>query len=551
MTEKLARLEGIRSTRVFTRTGNVVVWTDGSGELDELIKALQTPPTAPARHWAASRRAPAGMGGGRLVAGLLVLAGAAVTRFFLRRAPAGRGASGMFGLAAAFIGLPFLRRAGRGLARRNAPGTDALVAAATIVSLVLRQNIVAVGVLTVLNLGELVQALLLRNSRRHAARHAATEQRTWLVCDGVEVEVAASQVECGDVVAVHADQRIPVDGVVVEGSAMVDQSAIIANLLPVQVRPGDEVFAGTTVRSGALRIRASAVGSNTATSKLLARAGSVRDAREPLPTIAAGFAQRFTPAAFAAAGLTFLVTGDARRAMSMLLIACPCAVGLSTPTAVSAGVAAAARRDVHATSERVLEGIGLATAIVLGSGALSGCPATDATAVRRLRRLGVTRIAAFADDDERAAALARGLDAAELHIGDRPETRAALVHDLQTEGHVVAVLGRAMVDALALAQADIGITADTTLAPLADLVILGGDLTKVGTAVELGQRTRRIVRQNYGLSVGVNVAGMLAGAAGAVHPVLAAVLHNAGSAAVITNSARVRRSGRRVNDIRR
>ncbi|MGW3472855.1 hypothetical protein ACWDKQ_31305 [Saccharopolyspora sp. NPDC000995] len=154
--EKVARIGGVRATRVFSRTGNVVVWTDGSSELDGLINTLQAPGAAHSRRRVPSRRAAAGMVRGRLVAGLLVIAGAAVARCFLRRAPVGRGASGVFGLAAAFIGFPFLRRAGRDLAMRRAPGTDALVTAATAVSLVLRQNIVAVSVLTVLNLGELV-----------------------------------------------------------------------------------------------------------------------------------------------------------------------------------------------------------------------------------------------------------------------------------------------------------------------------------------------------------------------------------------------------------
>ena len=110
--------------------------------------------------------------------------------------------------------------------------------------------------------------------------------------------------------------------------------------------PGDTVFAGTLLLAGDLRVRVSRVGNNSAVGRLIQRVEEAQELRAPLQTVGERFSARFVPFSFALAGLVFLVTRDVRRAVTMLLIACPCTAGLATPRAVSAAIGNGARRGV-------------------------------------------------------------------------------------------------------------------------------------------------------------------------------------------------------------
>ena len=149
---------------------------------------------------------------------------------------------------------------------RRPGGTDALVSVATIASLVLRENVVALTVLWLLNIGEYLQDLTLRRSRRAISELlSGTETRTWLRHeDGTEVEVDIDDVAVGDDVVVHDHVVLPVDGTVVAGEAVVDQSAITGETLPVAVAEGRWLHAGSVVLRGRVVVRAEAVGRDTA-----------------------------------------------------------------------------------------------------------------------------------------------------------------------------------------------------------------------------------------------------------------------------------------------
>ncbi len=219
--ERLTGLRGFRALRVFPRTGSVVIWTAPDLlDVGRLASALEEPPpaSAPARP---TRSAPDTSTGelARLAVGGAVLALVAVRRLLAR--PRFRfGSSGAGGvLTVLFTGLPFFRGALRSLRGRGAPGTDTLVSAATLISLVLRENVVALTVLWLLNIGEFLQTLTLRRTRR-AIEELLTigEERVLVVReDGTEAEVALDEVGRGDVVALYEHHRIPVDGHVLSG----------------------------------------------------------------------------------------------------------------------------------------------------------------------------------------------------------------------------------------------------------------------------------------------------------------------------------------------
>ncbi|MER7110521.1 heavy metal translocating P-type ATPase [Streptomyces sp. NPDC000229] len=670
--ERLADVRGFRALRVFPRTGCVLIWVEPDLlDVDRLVAALseRPPPGAPDR---ASRSVPDSSTGevARLVVGgaVLVLVGA---RRLLGRPPWGpTRASGLLGVVTVFTGLPFFRGAVRSLGGKRHAGTDLLVTAATVISLVLRENVVALMVLWLLNIGEFLQALTLRRTRR-AIEELLTigDERVWLVREGVEVEVGLDEVEAGDLVAVYEHHRIPVDGTVDSGEALVDQAAITGEALPVYVQPGAEVYAGTIITNGSLTVRATSVGRDTTVGRIIGRVEEAQADRAPIQTVATGFTRRFVPVSFALAAVTFALTRDARRAMTMLLVACPCAVGLATPTAISAAIGNGARHGTLIKGGTHLEGIGRVTAVVFdktgtltlgrplvtsvvtldeaftadqvlslaasgelharhplaeaivrrteeqhlhipihqacevvlgmgvraeldGSRLLVGSPAllrrhglalpevarewtgrlraagetviclahddrligmlglSDAvrggadTVIRQLTELGVSRIALLTGDaPETAQAVADALGIAEVHAHALPEAKLQLIRDLRDEGHTVAMVGDGTNDAPALALADVGIVmgahSSHVALETADIALAGNDLRQVVAVVELSRHTLRVVRQNYGLSIGVNLLGLVAGAGGSINPVLAALLHNTSSIAVVANSARL------------
>ncbi|MEU0273140.1 cation-translocating P-type ATPase [Streptomyces sp. NPDC006307] len=671
--DRLADVRGFRALRIFPRTGSVVVWVAPDHlDVDQLVAALDEapPPTAVAK---ASRAMPDSSTGevARLVVGGAVLALVAVHRLLLRRPPWSAGAPlGVLRVATVFSGLPFFRGALHTVLGRRYPGTDTLVTAATLISLVLRENVVALTVLWLLNIGEFLQTLTLRRTRRAIEELLSVgEERVWLVRDGVEVEVALEDVATDDLVAVYEHHRIPVDGTVVSGEGLVDQAAITGEALPVYVHEGTDVYAGTIVTNGSLTIRATSVGRDTTVGRIISRVEEAQADRAPIQTVATRFTRRFVPVSFALAAGTYALTRDARRAMTMLLIACPCAAGLATPTAISAAIGNGARHGTLIKGGTHLEGVGRVTAVVFdktgtltlgrplvtsvvtfheeftadevlslaasgelharhplaeaivrrteeqhlhipihqacevvlgmgmraeldGSRLLVGSPAllrrhgmhlpdeaqawterlraqgetviclahdddligmlglSDAvrggahTVVRQLEDLGVQRIVLLTGDaPETAQAVADTLGITEVHAHALPEGKLQLIRDLQDEGHLVAMVGDGTNDAPALALADVGIAmgahSSHVALETADIALAGNDLQQVAAVVELSRHTLRVVRQNYGLAIGVNLLGLGAGAGGSINPVVAALLHNTSSIAVVGNSARL------------
>ncbi|MGW6602527.1 heavy metal translocating P-type ATPase [Streptomyces sp. NPDC055036] len=301
----------------------------------------------------------------RLVVGGAVLALVGMRRLLGRTVWASPRAAGVLGVVALFTGMPFFKGAARSLTGRRDGGTDVLVTAATLISLVLRENIVALVVLWLLNIGEFLQSLTLRRTRRAIEELLSVgDDRVWLVRDGVEVQVALDEVVPEDHVAVYEHQRVPVDGTVVKGEALVDQAAVTGESIPIYVGTGTDVYAGTIVTSGSLTVRATLVGRDTTVGRIITRVEEAQADRAPIQTVASRFTRRFVPISFALAGLVYVLTRDARRAMTMLLVACPCAAGLATPTAISAAIGNGARRGTLIKGGTHLESVGQVTAVV-------------------------------------------------------------------------------------------------------------------------------------------------------------------------------------------
>ncbi|MCX6992357.1 MAG: cation-translocating P-type ATPase [Kiritimatiellaeota bacterium] len=164
--------------------------------------------------------------------------------------------------------------------------------------------------------------------------------------EGAEVVVPVAELHAGDIVMVKPGTRIPVDGVVTAGASSVNQAPITGESMPVEKFPGSNVFSGTLNESGRLDIRTAKVGEGTTLAKIVHLVQEAQATRAPIQNMADRFTTWFLPAVVLLAIIAFGMSGDIKVAVSVLLVACPCAFAIATPTAVTAGVSNLARRAV-------------------------------------------------------------------------------------------------------------------------------------------------------------------------------------------------------------
>ena len=164
--------------------------------------------------------------------------------------------------------------------------------------------------------------------------------------EGDEVVVPVAELQVGDIVVVKPGARIPVDGVVTAGASSINQAPITGESMPVEKFPGSSVFSGTLNESGRLEIRTAKVGENTTLAKIVHLVQEAQGTRAPVQNLADRFTTWFLPTVVVLALIAFAISGDVKVAVSVLLVACPCAFAIATPTAVTAGVSSLARRGV-------------------------------------------------------------------------------------------------------------------------------------------------------------------------------------------------------------
>ena len=383
--DAIARVPGVTTAQATASTGTLLVHYDPSGialsELESAVAAARDLPPLDLASWQA--RAAVGVGGGCHDHGAgdhdhgggcehgddtgervrdLYVGGGVLGIALLRRLMFGSvvacqpWVSIVMGAATVVSGLPFLRGAWRALTVSRRPTTDTLVSSATIASIFLGETVTALTVIWLLNLGEYLQALVLRRTRR-AIRGLLELEETdvWLLADGSEVSTDVRRLVVGDLIVVHAGRRLPADGRVEDGTGTVNEAPITGESMPVTRSAGETVYAGTVLLAGRLVIRVERIGADTAVGRLIQRVEQAHESRAPIQTIGERFSMRFVPASFVLAALVLLVTRDIRRALTMLLVACPCASGLATPTAVSAAIGNGARRGILIKGGRALE----------------------------------------------------------------------------------------------------------------------------------------------------------------------------------------------------
>lgn len=495
---------------------------------------------------------------------------------------------------------------------------------------------------------------------------------------GEEKEIHVDEIEEHEVIIIRPGERIPADGIVIEGSCAVDESMLSGESMPVDKSEGDEVVGGTLNRAGSAKIAATRLGKDSVLQQIIYFVQRAQTSKAPVQRLADRIAAVFVPAVIAVAAAAFMLwyfllePGDADKAIycvcSVLVIACPCALGLATPTAIMVGAGRAAELGVLFKGGEALERAYKADAAVFDkTGTLTMgrpevtdlrlCPGADAQETiiltASLERLSehplaqaITRCAAYRFpnalpyaagkfeslpgkgvrgelDGRRIACGSRrmleeeGIDLSALpprdgaeteicvaadgrllgaiYIADRlrpgaakaaaalkargmelwlitgdnertakavgaecgienimagvlPTEKAGEIEKLRARGKTALMAGDGINDAPALAEADISVAMGTgtdAAMDCADIVLPGGNIEAIDTAIELSRATMRIIKQNLCWALLYNAAFVPMAAAGLINPSMAAAAMALSSNCVLLNSLRLRKAGKR------
>lgn len=403
-------------------------------------------------------------------------------------------------------------------------------------------------------------------------------------------EVPLSTISVGDYVEVRAGERLPVDGSVswaasfmTSGGAYVDESMITGEPSPVLKQNGDRVLAGTTLRQGTLRFRAMQVGEQTALAEMIRMVRQAQDSKAPVQRVVDRLAMWFVPIVTAISVLTFvlwLVFGGSGAfsqavvsAVSVLVIACPCAMGLATPTALMVGIGKAAKQNILVKDATAIELLRKVNALVIDKTGTLTIPNQNidftrsselrpeeretlkpnaAEAVSMLRKEGIDIYLMSGDNDGAVSYWAEKTGISHWQSGVTASDKEQLVRRLQQEGKTVAMVGDGINDSGALATADVSVAMSTgtdVAMDVSQLTLMGSDLRRLPEAINLSRRTVSMIRQNLFWAFIYNIV-CIPLAAGLPHafgigvqitPMWASALMALSSISVVVNSLRLAR----------
>ena len=259
-------------------------------------------------------------------------------------------------VAIVLCGFPILLGAARGVILEHDIKADLLVALALVASVGIREYFAAGEVALIMQIGSLLEDYTSEKARRGIEKLIGLKPRTARVRrDGSDVILLADEVRAGDVLTVLAGETIPADGTILEGRTSIDQSVMTGESIPVDKKEGDTVTSGTTNRFGTFSMRADRACGDSSLQRMIRLAEEADANKAPIVSLADRWATWLVAAALLCALLIWLFTGEFVRAVTALVVFCPCAFILATPTAVVAGIGNAARYGILIRSGDALE----------------------------------------------------------------------------------------------------------------------------------------------------------------------------------------------------
>lgn len=404
-----------------------------------------------------------------------------------------------------------------------------------------------------------------------------TPKTAHLVADADIVDTPIATLQPGDTVEVRRGEKIPVDGSVVSGEGRVDESMISGEPAPVRKQKGDRLLAGTIVSDGTLRFKAEQVGAQTVLAGIIKMVQEAQGSKAPVQRIVDRIALVFVPTVAAIAVLTFilwLVIGGQEAlphavvsAVSVLVIACPCAMGLATPTALMVGIGKAAQKNILIKDALALEEMRRVDALVIDKTGTLTVPngdldetTTDPTrretlkpfareAMEELQSMGVEVHMMSGDKEQFAHYWAEQAGIRHYQSEVMPQDKENLVRQLQGAGKHVAMVGDGINDSQALAVADVSVAmgrgTDVAM-EVAQVTLMGTDLRRLPDAIRLSRRTVGMIRQNLFWAFIYNIV-CIPLAAGVLYPLTdfqitpmwASALMAMSSVSVVLNSLRL------------
>ncbi|MBQ2359740.1 MAG: heavy metal translocating P-type ATPase [Prevotella sp.] len=358
-----------------------------------------------------------------------------------------------------------------------------------------------------------------------------------IVMDDEMKDVPLSTITVGDVMEVRAGEKIPVDGTVnwadsfmTSEGAYVDESMITGEPTPVLKKRFDKVLAGTVLQQGTLRFRATQVGEKTALSQIIRMVQQAQGSKAPVQRVVDRLAMIFVPTVTVLALITFvawlLVGGSSAlphaivSAVAVLVVACPCAMGLATPTALMVGIGKAAEKNILVKDATAIELMRKVNALVIDKTGTLTIPNKNIDftkvdhlpfeerealkphareAMETLKSYGIDVYMMSGDREDAAAYWANNAGISHWQSSVKPQDKENLVKSLQGEGKIVAMVGDGINDSQALATADVSMAIGTgtdVAMDVAQVTLMGTDLRALPDAVSLSRKTVSMIHQN-------------------------------------------------------
>ena len=569
-------------------------------------------------------------------------------------------------VAIVLCGIPIVLEALIGLITAFDIKADVLVSLALIAAVLIGEDFAAGEVAFIMQLGALLEDVTVARARAGIEKlvHLTPQTARLLLPDGENI-VPAEQVRVGDRLRVLPGESIPVDGVITSGQTSINQAVMTGESLPVDKTVGDEVSSGTVNQYGAFEMRATKVGEDSSIQRMIRLVQSADAGKARIVGQADRWATWIVVVALTAAALTWLITGEIIRAVTILVVFCPCALVLATPTAIMAAIGNATRHGflvregdalerlaavrkiafdktgtltygtprvvavastlagldraglyalaagaeqlsehplgkavvagyreensgeiAPAESFEMLPGRGV-SAVVDGRRVLAGNPqlladhgvavspdaerqrlleegatmiyvavdgvfagylalsdtlrAESAATIAALEAAGVRPVLLTGDHESAAGAIAARLGIREVRAGCLPEDKLEEIGRWQRDGVHVCMIGDGVNDAPALKKADVGIAmggvGSDIAVEAADIALVDDEVKELPHLMALSRRMMSTIRMNLTFSMGLNFLAIFLAMAGTLNPVVGALVHNAGSVAVILNSA--------------
>ena len=561
-------------------------------------------------------------------------------------------------------GIPIILEAVIGLVTAFDIKADVLVSLALIASVCIGEDFAAGEVAFIMQLGGLLEELTIARARAGIEKLVhLTPQTARVITGGKETAVPAEAVKVGDLLRVLPGETIPVDGEIVSGQTSVNQAVMTGESLPVDKGVGDEVSSGTVNQFGAFEMKATKVGEDSSIQRMIHLVQSADADKAKIVALSDRWAAWIVVIALTAAALTWMISGEIIHAVTILVIFCPCALVLTTPTAIMAAIgnatkhgflvregnalerlaavkkitfdktgtltygtpkvvlvhsalpslsdnelyrlcAAAEHYSEHplgkaitrccqqetgeAENFRMVPGRGVSARVdgktlLAGNAELlaehhlaipeeaaqaavvqlsQGCTVTyaavdgvfagflalsdtireeSANMIDQLSALQVQPVLLTGDHQNAAAAIAAQLHIGEVHANCLPEDKLSHIRADQSAGAKVCMIGDGVNDAPALKAADVGIAmggvGSDIAVDAADIALVDGEVKELPHLIALSKRMMRTIKLNMTFSMTLNFIAIALAITGTLNPVVGALIHNAGSVLVITNSA--------------